>query len=261
MEIQIKRAVKAGNSSAVILPRAWLNRKVRVELAEKDSETILIEVIGVVKKHLPLDKIIGVYLVGSYARSEQSEESDIDVMVITSDVDMNMIEEGIYNILVISSELLNQKLDRDLLPVGQMIKEARPLINSELLELLDVKVTKKNVKWYLETTEDKLKIIKQVIEQAKRTGRKYLEDIVAYTLVLRIRTLHIIAKLIKNEEYSKKDFVGLIRRASGGTDAYGRYAAVKRNSEEGRGVKPEEAERLYDYLKNQLGEVKTRISL
>ena len=149
MEIQIKRAVKAGNSSAVILPRAWLNRKVRVELAEKDSETILIEVIGVVKKHLPLDKIIGVYLVGSYARSEQSEESDIDVMVITSDVDMNMIEEGIYNILVISSELLNQKLDRDLLPVGQMIKEARPLINSELLELLDVKVTKKNVKWAL----------------------------------------------------------------------------------------------------------------
>ena len=31
MEAQIKRAVKAGNSSAVILPRAWLNKEVRVE--------------------------------------------------------------------------------------------------------------------------------------------------------------------------------------------------------------------------------------
>ena len=50
----------------------------------------------------------------------------------------------------------------------------------------------------------------------------------------------------------KKDFVGLIRRASGGTDAYGRYAAVKRNSEEENGIKLEEAERLYDYLKISL---------
>jgi len=30
MEIEIKKAIRAGNSSAVILPRAWLSKEVRV---------------------------------------------------------------------------------------------------------------------------------------------------------------------------------------------------------------------------------------
>jgi antitoxin component of MazEF toxin-antitoxin module len=45
MEIQIKKAIKAGNSSAVILPRAWLNKDIRVELIKKTPEIILSEVI------------------------------------------------------------------------------------------------------------------------------------------------------------------------------------------------------------------------
>src|SRR3989344_3201245 len=127
MNIEIKKTVKAGNSSAVILPRAWLNQEVRVELLKKNPETILLDVINTAKKHIELKKIIGIYLVGSYARGEESKDSDIDVMVISSNIDREMIHEGFYNILIVSEELLNQKLKQNLFPVGQMIKEAKPL--------------------------------------------------------------------------------------------------------------------------------------
>jgi len=168
MEVQIKTAVKAGNSSAVILPRSWLDKDVRVELVKKNDETILLDVINIAKRYTELREIIGVYLVGSYARKEEDENSDIDILIITNDIDKEMISEGVYNILIISSKLLKQKLDEDLLPIGQMIKEAIPLLNSGYLSSIEIKVTKKNVKWYIDTTEDKLKIIK------KAGTRKYL---------------------------------------------------------------------------------------
>src|SRR3989344_5032805 len=232
MEIQIKKAIKAGNSSAVILPRTWLNKEVRIELIKKNSETILMDVIGIAKKNIPLKSIIGIYLVGSYAREEEDKSSDIDVLIITDNIDKEIIREGIYNLLIISSDLLKQKLNQDLFPVGQMIKEAKPLFNSSYLNLIEVKATSRNTKWYLDTTEEKLRIIEEIIENLekpqiqnsqrrtqrtnslihstplelkslkkfpseienyskssiKKTGKEYLDDKIAYTLILRIRT-------------------------------------------------------------------------
>jgi len=255
MEIQIKKAVRAGNSSAVLLPRAWLDKEVRVELLEKTPEKILHNVIEIAKNHINLESIIGVYLAGSYARKEEDEGSDIDILIVTKDIDKKMISDGIYNILIISLELLNQKLKKDLLPIGQMLREAKPLLNSAYLDSINIKATKRNVKWYIETTEGKLNIIKKAVEIAKRRESKYLDDIVAYTLVLRIRTLHIIEKLIKNEEYSKKEFMKLIRDI-GGENAYERYLAVKNNSKNGEGISIWETDKLYGYLKDELNKVK-----
>ncbi|PIN93269.1 hypothetical protein COU56_03785 [Candidatus Pacearchaeota archaeon CG10_big_fil_rev_8_21_14_0_10_31_9] len=259
MEVQIKTAVKAGNSSAVILPRSWLDKDVRVELVKKNDETILLDVINIAKRYTELREIIGVYLVGSYARKEEDENSDIDILIITNDIDKEMISEGVYNILIISSKLLKQKLDEDLLPIGQMIKEAIPLLNSGYLSSIEIKVTKKNVKWYIDTTEDKLKIIKKALKIAKNSNKKYISDIVAYTLVLRIRTLYIIKKLMENKEYSKKDFVNLIKKISKGVNAYERYLAVKNNLNDERAVSIKEAEELCEYLENQLTYVKNSL--
>lgn len=260
MEIQIKKAVKAGNSSAVILPRAWLNKEVRVELTKKTSETILLEIINIVRKHIDSRDIMGIYLTGSYARGEEDENSDIDLLIVTQNVDKEMINEGIYNILIISSELLKQKLAQDLFPIGQMIKEAKPILNEHYLNSIEIKVTKKNIRWYLNTTEDKLKIIKKALDITKTKNKKYISNLVAYTLVLRIRTLYIINKLMKNEKYSKKDFVKIIKKVSKGTDAYKEYLNVKNNSKEKGRIGTEEIERLYEYLKNQLKEVKKLIN-
>lgn len=254
MEVQIKKTVKAGNSSAVILPRAWLNKEVRIELIKKTPKIILYDVLEILKKNIDLASIIGIYLVGSYSRGEEGENSDIDLLIITKGIDKEMISEGMYNILIISYELLYQKLNQDLFPIGQMIKEAIPLLNSDYLDLIEVKVTRKNIKWYLDTTEEKLKIIEKVLDKTK--NKKYLSDKIAYTLILRIRTLEIIKKLIQNRDYSKKDFVKLIKRISNGKNAYERYLAVKNNLEERQGISIEETKRLYKYLKDELIKVK-----
>ncbi|MEK6952380.1 MAG: nucleotidyltransferase domain-containing protein, partial [Nanoarchaeota archaeon] len=145
MNIQIKKAIKAGNSSAVILPRAWLNKDVRVELIKKTPEIILSDVFSIINKYVELKEIIGIYLVGSYARGEEDENSDIDVLVLTNNTDKEVIREGVYSILIMSSELLRQKLKRDLFPVGQMIREAQPLLNSNYLSSIEVNITKKNI--------------------------------------------------------------------------------------------------------------------
>lgn len=257
MDMQIKRTVKAGNSSAVILPRAWLNKQVRVEVIQKTPEIILTETLGILKKHLDLDSIIGVYLVGSYARDEQEDSSDIDILVITDEIDKNIIHEGIYNILTISQSLLYQKLDRDLFPIGQMIKEAKPLLNKDYLKKLEIKITKKNVKWYLDTTQEKIEIIKDYLKNCKTKNRKLIEDRIGYTLILRIRTLEIIRKLMQDKSYSNKEFIKLIEKISNTRNSYERYLVIKNNPDkDNKKLDIEEAQALYNYLKQDLVKIK-----
>ena len=256
MEIQVKKAVKAGNSSAVILPRSWLNKEVRVEIVKKTPEIILSDVLYIVKNYLDLSDIIGVYLTGSYARGEEDKYSDIDILVITTNIDREIIREGNYNILLVSIGLLRQKLEKDLFPIGQMIKEAKPLLNSYYLGSIKIKVTEKNVKWYINTTVNKLKIIEKAIEILKKRNKKYVSDLVAYTLILRIRTLYIIETLLENWDYSKKEFLKLIKSVSGGNNTYERYLTVKNDLEVKNGITLKEAEALTLYLRNQLNNIK-----
>lgn len=260
MEIQIKRTIKAGNSSAVVLPRAWLNKEVRVELIKKSPKMILLETINIIENHISLSEIIGIYLVGSYARGEEEENSDIDLLVITKNIDKEMISEGIYNILIVSEEILNQKLENDLFPVGQMIKESKPLLNKNYLSSINIQVTNKNVRWYLKTTEEKIKLTDKILNTIKDKKIKVLNNRIIYTLILRIRTLYIINKLVKNHPYSKKEFIRLIRKISKGDTAYESYLDIKNNSNKKPKSGIYEAERLLNYLKEQLLRVKKEVN-
>ena len=254
MEIEIKKAIRAVNSSAVILPRAWLSKEVRVELVKKTPEKMLLEVLNIAKKYLDLKTIIGIYLAGSYARNEENEESDIDVLIITNDVDREIIKEGMYNILIISEELLKQKLENDLFPIGQMIREGRALINEKYLGNLRIKVTKKNIEWYIKTTKEKLELIKRILNKAG----KRIDNKVVYTLILRIRTLYIIQNMIKNKDYSNKEFIRLIANLSGTKNAYDSYLAIKNETKKPNITAKEEAEKLAVYLEKQLSDLQKR---
>ena len=251
MNIEIKKTVRAGNSSAVILPRAWLDQEVRVELVKKTPEIILYETLKIISTQINTKEIIGIYLVGSYARGEEDRESDIDILIITRSIDKEMISEGIYNILIISQELLKWKLENDLLPIGPMLAEAVPLINSSYLDNINVNSTYKNLKWYIDTTKDKIGLIRRALDSTK--GK--VDNSVIYTIVLRIRTLHTIKKLIKNEKYSKKEFLSLIDKISGSDSAYEAYVLVKNNLDEDAITTKDESERLYSYLTKQLKDV------
>ncbi len=254
MEIEIKKTVRAGNSSAVILPRAWLNKEVRVELVKKTNEKILRDVLEIIEKHMSYERIIGIYLSGSYARGEESGDSDVDVLVISDEVDMKEIREGLYSILIVSWGLLKWKLENDIFPVGPMIKEAIPLINGDYLKHLKetIYVTKKNIKWYLDTTEEKLDALKKHIENSY----KIVDNRVIYTLVLRIRTIKMIQKLVKNQVYSKQELVKLINKVSGSKNAYKSYLGHKNGLNKSNVTSKKEAEKLYEYLKQEFVRVK-----
>jgi predicted nucleotidyltransferase len=256
MEIQIKKAVKAGNSSAVILPRAWLNQEVRIELVKKTPKIILEETLEIVKKHIALAEIIGIYLVGSYARKEETNDSDIDLLIITRDTDKEMIVEGIYNILLVSKDLLKQKLNGDLFPLGQMIKEAVPLLNADYLEDIEVKITKNNTNWYIKTTKEKIELIEKSLDLLEKNNKPKVDSKIIYTIILRIRTLQIINNMIKEEPYSKKKFIKLIEDITRGKEAYDSYLAVKNNLEQEKTVPLIQAKKLLVYLKSQLEEIK-----
>ena len=259
MEI-MKRTIKSGNASAVVLPKAWLNRNVKVELIDQSHEIILQEVMEIVKSKMELSKIIGVYLVGSYAREEQDEHSDIDILIISEDVDSELIKVGSYEIIIVSLKLLNYKLKDNLLPIGTMLTEAKPLLNSYFLKTIKIDVTKQNVKWYIETTKDRLKSIKEsidTIKEEKPDGK--LNDLIVYSLVLRIRTMHMIDCLINNKKYDKKKFMELINEISGSKIAYERYVYAKSNENHQRHLLVDEAEKLYSYLAKYLEKVKNML--
>ena len=255
MNVEIKKTVKAGNSSAVILPRAWLNKEVSIELIERTPESILLDVLNIVKNHISLSEIIGVYLSGSYARGEETKESDIDILIITKNIDKKAIDEGIYSILIVSEELMKQKLENNLFPVGQMIKEAKALINSDYIKKIEVRVTNKNVKWYLDTTEDKITLIESAI--AKSLNK--IDNQVTYTLILRLRTLYIIEQLLKNKVYSNKEFIKIIKDVSGSDNAFTSYLYEKNNQEKAELTSKKEAQNLLAYLKKQLKEIKNKV--
>jgi len=255
MQVQIKKTIKSGNSSAVVLPRSWLNKEVRVELVRKTNEQILYDVLEITKRHIKLKEIIGVYLVGSYAREEETKESDIDILIISDYTDKEQIVEGIYNILIVSYQLLHQKLRKKLFPVGQMIKEAKPLLNADYIDSIEVKVTKENVKWYLDTTKTMMKKNKEEIDRAKGLYNTHVGGVVPYSLILRLRTLYIIECLKKNKDYKKRDFLKLIKKIAGSLIAYEEYFKLKSEEDKMLYRLPiAEAEKLMNYVNKKVKE-------
>ena len=80
MEI-LKTTTSWGNSAGVLLPREWKNKEVKVILIDRTLQ-IKKEIFDILNDYL--SDIVGIYLVGSYARGEQIERSDVDVLVITN---------------------------------------------------------------------------------------------------------------------------------------------------------------------------------
>ena len=256
MEIISRKTIKSGNASAVVLPKSWLNKKVKVELVDKNKETILRDVLDIVKSIIDSSEIIGIYLVGSYARGDNEYTSDIDILIISEKTDRELIKKEGYEILIVSLNLLNYKLNENLLPIGTMLKEAQPLLNNNFLREINIRVTKKNIKWYIDTTKDRLKLIKSSIdriEKKKPDGR--LSDAIAYSLILRLRTLYMIDCLRNKKAYDKNEFIKLIKLISGSLTAYERYVYSKNNEDNKRELLLSEGKKLYIYLKEYLQKI------
>ncbi len=247
----IRQIVRVGNSAGVILPREWLNGKARVELVEKPIN-IKRDVLEILEPYL--GDIQGIYLVGSYARGEQRGGSDVDVLVITDDLNKK-IEHGKYEIIFISKNKVEKALENSAFPIIPMLREAKSIMNGELIgKYIEYPLTKKNLHWSLELTKSAMKINKKAIDLDKEWPSN-CGDATAYSLILRLRERYIIDCIRKNKLWSTKGLLALINKITGSLKAYEGYLRVKENRKKDLEELPvSEAEKLYDYIVKKLKE-------
>ncbi|MBU4086084.1 MAG: DUF2080 family transposase-associated protein, partial [Nanoarchaeota archaeon] len=249
----IKNTIRVGNSAGVLLPKEWLNSQVKIILEPRNIEKDIFEIL--LKEDLMKD-ILGLYLVGSYARGEQTIESDIDVLAITENTNKR-IKSGKYEIICISEKELKKQLSTNILPVLAMLKEAKTIINPKLVkEYSNSRLNAENLKFHIETTKSAMKVVEKDIKISKEIGEKVSDDII-YSLILRLRTLYIIECIRKNKPWSKKDFLKLIKGIAGSTNSYEAYIRSKNNKPARKEVSAEEAEKLRKNINIKLSELET----
>lgn len=253
METEIvKKTIRVGNSAGVLLPKEWLNTEVKIVLQPLNIEK---DILDILRNENKLDETGGVYLIGSYSRGEQTIESDVDVLVITNKIN-ERIKRGNYDILFIDKEEVENQLKNNALPILPMLKEAKIIINKNLIkEYLNTKLNWKNLKWHIETTIKMMREVLEDIKFAKKTNSN-VSDASAYSLILRLRTLYIIDCLRKNKTPKTKELLSLIKRISGSDMAYQRYMQTKNHNSSESKLLIMGAEKLRNYILNNIGETK-----
>lgn len=248
----IRNTIRVGNSAGVLLPKEWLNSQVRVEIISKKPIDILVDVINILENEGIFSDILGIYLTGSYARNEETPESDIDILVITDNINRS-VKRGIYELLVISKDNLIRLLNKNIMPLLPMLVESKSLLNQELLEeLKKTKINKKNLEWHINTTKESIKKSKSLIEIRKKLRDSKISDGIAYSLVLRMRGIYIIDCLKKNKLWSNKELVNLIEKITGSSLIYERYNHIKNEKGEDQEKLPlTEAEKLILYIEEK----------
>ena len=244
----IRPIVKVGNGAGVVLPRKWYGGKAKVELIEKplNIKEDIFEILGDY-----LDKIMVIYLAGSYARGENNSESDVDILVITSNINKK-IKKGRYEILLISKDSLENSLKRNILPILPMLKESKAILNKDLIsEYINSPLTKKNLGWHIETTKSAMKVNKSSISLSKEIGEDCGYDVI-YSLILRLRETYIVDCLIKNKIWRNNEFIALIKKLLGSSEAYTSYRNIKRNKGNKEFLSVGDAEKIINYVLNRI---------
>lgn len=247
----IKNTIKVGNSAGVLLPKEFLNTQVKIVLQPLNIEK---DILDILLQKKVLSKVLGVYLIGSYAKKEQTIESDIDVLVITDNLD-DKIRMGKYDLMLVSKRLVDEKMKKNIFPLLPMMIEAKPIINQDLIkEYISSPLTKRNLKWHIDTTKSAMKVVEEYIKLAEETEEK-VSDAASYSLILRLRTLYIVDCIRKNKLWSKEEFLNLIKKISGSLIAYERYLNVKNNNAKKSKLPIEEAKKLMEYVNEKNEEV------
>jgi predicted nucleotidyltransferase len=246
MTSEIIRPVRAwGNGAGALLPREWAGREVEIRLIDRSGE-IRSEILSILDDYLA--KTIGIYITGSYARGEQVKNSDVDVICITDNLDKK-IKRGKYDIILISTKNLKEELERNLIPLAPMLNEAKPILNSSAIESYkNTEITRKNMKFHIDTTKSALNVINKAIDIAKaeRTG---LSENIAYSLILRLRGVYIVDCLKNKKTATTSELIALVKKLSGSDKAYRLYLNAKNDEKNSReSISTEEAENISDYI-------------
>ena len=266
----VKTVVKSGNGGAVWVPKGWLGQEVVVILPQKPKLEIKEKIIHLLEPYLK--DIISVFIYGSYARHEQIKESDIDVMVITKDKEINkkiFLRKNFFansNLEITAFELEKFKKAIQKYPVMyyQIVQEAEPLINAHVLdELKGIKIDYKNFKNYLEETKEHIKSSNELLELDKLEGGNIKSYSIAYSIILRLRGIFIVKCIFDKEKFSNKNLKKWLIingvSASEFEQFYSVYRAVRDSKKISHIIKISSAEKLLNILEKELNTIKARI--
>lgn len=247
METIIKKTRELGTSAGVILPRSWLNRQVAVTLFLPTIEKISCDVMEIISSKKLNEDVKGIYLVGSYARGEEDEESDIDILIITGK-SKGLIKQDNYEVTVLPEDYFSKSI-KDNLNYISYVSEAKTIINKELIDKYKgaKNINKKKI----------LSEIKRVIEINKDAvitydnSKKKVPDGIIYSLVLRLRELYILKCLLSKKKHSKKEIKEVV-----GEENYKAYQRVKEEKEEKNSISPKEAMEMIELSEKWLKELR-----
>lgn len=256
MEI-IKNVGRWGNSAGILLPKELIGQQVKIILIDRTLE-IKREVFDILEKYM--ENIIGIYLVGSYARNEQEEDSDIDIIAVSKDIKKEIIS-GKYNISITPLENLKKTIEKNPILIVPRLNEAKSLVNSSLLEeLKSIRLDKSKFRDYFQETENIIKINRKLIEIDKEQKREYLDSIsIIYSLILRLRGIFLIKNIINKEKYSKKEFFKWVNKEIDQEEfqkAYKVYKSIRDNKKIKERIKIETGEKLLNILEKEEKKIK-----
>jgi len=241
----IKQAFKLGNSAGVLLPVEWKNKKVSVKLVEKSISQEIIEILD--EKDL-LKNTIGIFLAGSYARGEETELSDIDILVVTENIN-KQIKIGKYEILFISKDKLDKSFLKNLY-LASLINEAKAILNNDFLNYYKHKVKNIFIKKQLKDIKSITNINKKFIE-LDEDFKENISDGTLYSLVLRLRELYLIECLKYEKNPSNKEFINLIKKITS-EECHNAYLRVKNDLKLKKIIHPNEARAIISEIKRRI---------
>jgi len=194
----IKKVIGIGNGAAVYVPKEYSGREITIILPEGIDE-IRKRILSQLIEFMP--NIIGAYIYGSYARDEQTNGSDVDLLIIVKEED-GRIKELFKDIdvRVITLEGLERAVKNMPAIIMPILREAKVLLNPILLEdFKNRKIDFKKFRWHFEDIKRVLGIINSFIELDDDEDTSITN---VYSLIMRIRVCYMIESLIKNRIFS-----------------------------------------------------------
>lgn len=199
-----KRVVRSGNSGAVWVPKHWLGEDIVVTRLETPKLSLAEELLHLLLPHLK--DISGIFLYGSYARNEETQNSDIDVLVIAKSK-FTLRHTKRFDLTVIEASKIQEAVQKNPF-VYAIIHEAKPLMNSSLLEELQHYPTdfKHFIRWFKETTADSMKSTKELLDLDKLTSNYLTSYSTIYSLLLRLKGVFLIKSTLLHRAFSNALF-------------------------------------------------------
>lgn len=248
-----KNVIRWGNGGGILLPKKWIGKEVQIILIDRTPQ-IKKEVFDILDSYL--EDIIGIYLVGSYARNEQDKSSDIDIIAVSNSTNKE-ISSGKYHISIYSLENIKKTLQDNPIMIYPRLKEAKILLNKEILEQLNsIQISKNKFKEFIKDIKRIIKINEEIINLDKIEGENLQSINIIYSLLLRLRAVFLIKTILKKKKYSNESFIKWMKENIGDdfNKVYSIYKSIKDNHKLKINIKLNTADKLLHLLKKEVGE-------